>query len=88
MNDFLKMDIFFAVSTLAVIVVALGVGYLVWRAHRILLHIEHVSEQVSRESDLVRADIAELRTDIKKGKGKLKSLTSFIGKFNSRHSSK
>lgn len=80
MNEFLKMDIFFFVTT--VVVIALGIlsAYIMWRIGRVLKHIEHISEQAALESDSIRADLAEMRTDIRKGKGRLKSFFSFLKK--------
>jgi hypothetical protein len=88
MSDFLKMDAFFFITTLAVICLA-SVGTLVlWRVSRILTHVEHISEQVALESDSVRADLALVRADILRGKGRLRSLFSFFGKTVKRASKK
>jgi len=81
MNEFLKMDVFFFVATIAVIVVAVFAAYIMWRFQRILKNIEHISEQVSKESDMVREDIAEFRSDLKRGRGRLRSLFRFLSKF-------
>lgn len=80
MNEFLKMDIFFIITTIAVVMlVILGVVVFL-KVSRILGHIEHVSEQVSLESDSIRNDLVEVRRDIREGKGRLKSLFNFFGK--------
>jgi hypothetical protein len=86
MNEFLKMDIFFFVATLGVIVLTFLAAYVLWRFARILRHIEHISEQVAMESDLVRQDLAEMRGDIRAGKSRLKSLFGFLKKRTSRAS--
>ncbi len=88
MNEFLKMDIFFFVTT--VVVVALGglVAYVLWRVSRILKHIEHISQQVALETETIRGDLAEVRAEIKQGKGKLKSLLNFFGIIHKRHAKK
>jgi membrane protein implicated in regulation of membrane protease activity len=80
MNEFLKMDIFFFVTT--VVVVALGIFsvYVLWRLQRVLKNIEHISEQVARESDTIREDLAEVRRDVRRGKGRLKSVFGFLKK--------
>jgi len=80
MNEFLKMDIFFFVTTIVVLVVGMFSAYILWRIGRVLKHVEHISEQASLESDSIRADLAEMRTDIRKGKGRLKSFFSFLKK--------
>ena len=79
MDEFLKMDIFFAVATAATVVVAGFAAYALWRLARVLRHVEHISEQVSAESDAVRADLAEMRSDLRR-KGLVKSLVQFLVK--------
>jgi membrane protein implicated in regulation of membrane protease activity len=84
MDEFLKMDIFFFVTTVAVVVLAFFAAYVLWRLQRVLKNIEHVSEQVAIESDIVRQDIAEMRSDIRHGEGRLKSLFGFLAKTEKR----
>lgn len=80
------MDIFFFTTTVAVVVFSiLGIVVFV-KVSRILKNIEHISQQVSLESDNVRHDLAEVRDDIRRGKGKLKSLWGLFGKISKRTS--
>lgn len=88
MTEFLKMDVFFFITSVAVILLALLVAYVLWQVSRILKHIEHISEQVAQEAGTIRGDLAEVRADIKRGKGKLKSLFGFFGKIQKRASKK
>ncbi|MFA6519440.1 MAG: hypothetical protein WCT41_01295 [Candidatus Paceibacterota bacterium] len=88
MDEFLKMDIFFFVATVAVVVLAFFTAYVLWRLQRVLKNIEHISEQVALESDIVRQDIAEMRSDIRHGKSRLKSLFGFLGKLGKRATKK
>jgi uncharacterized protein YoxC len=88
MDEFLKMDIFFFVATVAVVVLAYFAAFVLWRLQRVLKNIEHISEQVAGESDTIRQDLAELRSDVRRGKGRLKSLFGFLGKFTKRTSKK
>lgn len=80
------MDIFFVVATFAVIAVAIFIAFVLWRLERVLKNIEYISKQVAMESDLVRQDIAEMRTSIRQGKSRLKSLFTFFGNFTKRKS--
>lgn len=80
MSDFLKMDVFFVVTTLAVIVVAFMLGLSLYYVIRILRNVEHVSHIVSEEGDLMRNDIAEMRTAIKREGVKLGALVGFFRK--------
>ncbi len=84
MEAFLKMDIFFFVTTLAVVVLAVLASITMVRLNRILKNVEHISEQVAAESDAVRLDLAEMRGDIRRGKGKIKSLLGFIDRTAKR----
>lgn len=86
MNEFLKMDIFFAATTLAVVVLASLGALVLWRVSRVLKHIEHISEQVALESDSIRGDLADVRADIRRGEGRLKSLFGFFAKTAKRAS--
>lgn len=86
MSDFLKMDIFFFVTTLAVVLLAAFGAIVLWRLSRVLKNIEHISEQVALESDEVRHDLAEIRSDIRRGKGRLKSIFDFFGKAKKKAS--
>ncbi len=77
MSEFVKMDVFFVVTTIAVIVVAGMLALALYRIVRILRNVEHVSQIVSDEGDLMRADIAEMRTAIKREGFKLTHLAAF-----------
>ena len=81
MDDFLKMDVFFVVATVGFALLAITGSIVLWRLGRILKEVEHVAGQVAAESDEIRKDIAAFRSDVRLGKGKVKSLLSFIGKI-------
>lgn len=88
MNEFLKMDIFFFVTTTVVVALGALIAYVLWRVARVLKHIEHISEQVALETETIRGDLAEVRAEIREGKGKLKSLLNFFGTIRKRHTKK
>lgn len=75
------MDIFFVVTTAAVVVLGVLAAYALVRLIRILKYLEHISEQAARESDRLREDIAQLRSDLQTGEHKIGSLLSFIGRL-------
>jgi hypothetical protein len=64
MSEFLKMDIFFFVTTLVVIAIGVLLVAILLRIWRILGFVEKISEDVSEESALLRHDVAELRRSI------------------------
>ena len=80
MSEFAKMDIFFVVTTVAVIVVAVLLSIALYRILRILRNVEHVSQIVSDEGDRVRGDIDEMRTAIKREGFKLSYFAKFAKK--------
>lgn len=80
MSDFAKMDVFFVITTVAVIVVAVLLSIALYRLLKILRNVEHVSQIVSDEGDLVRADVAEMRVAIKREGFKLAHLANFARK--------
>lgn len=67
MNEFFKMDIFFFVTTLVVIVVGVLVALILLRVYRTMTHIERISQQADEEASLIREDIAHMRGDMKRG---------------------
>ena len=88
MNEFVKMDVFFFITTIAVVILSIFGVIILWRVSCIFKHIEHISEQISLESDSIRSDLAEVRSDIRSGKGRLKSLFNFFGTTVKRSANK
>lgn len=84
MNEFIQMDIFFFITSVAVVLLTIGAAIILWQFSRILKNVEHVSEQVALESDSIRADLSEMRANIQKGKGKLQSVFKFFGRILKR----
>jgi len=64
-TDFLKMDIFFVVTTVAVVVITGLVSLVLVRAYRILGQVNEVSQIVQEEAREVKKDFERLRTRIK-----------------------
>lgn len=87
MTEFLKMDIFFVVATVAAIVVTVLTAIVLWRLAHLLKNLERISKEVAIETDIVRQDIAEVRRNIRQGKGRLTSLFGFL-KTITKHRSK
>ena len=84
MSEFLKMDVFFFVSTIGVIVFVLFGGFILWRVIRILGNVEHISLRASEESDLIKEDIDRLRSNIKDEGLKIKHVGDFLGSIFGR----
>ena len=77
MNTLVHADIFFAVTTAAVIVVTLLVAVLLIYLIMVLNRIKDIAEQVREEAVLVREDIHDLRDGVRREGFKLKHLVSF-----------
>ena len=84
MTELLQMDIFFFVTTVAVVLLGTFGTIVLWRVSRVLKNVEHLSKQAALESDLIRSDLVGMRTDIRRGKGRLKSMFRFLGKISMR----
>ena len=83
MDPFLKMDIFFFVTTLVVLalgLIMLLIGLKIWR---ILGHVERIMEIAEEETELIKEDIADLRADIRRRGFGLMSLARFVQKVTS-----
>lgn len=78
MDDFLKMDIFFAVATLSTVVVAGLTAYALVRILRILRNVEKLSDTVTEEAQLIRGDIDEMRERVKAEGFKWAHLSRFM----------
>ena len=79
MNDFLKMDIFFIVTTLVVVMLGIVVTLILFRVWRILGHVEDISRDISEESALLRNDVAQMRARIKTEGFKFAHIMSLFG---------
>lgn len=65
MTSLIKSDIFFFVTTIAVVVLSVAGLLVTLMIFRILRHIEYVSKKIRQESDNLTDDIAEMRSKIK-----------------------
>ena len=84
MEDFLKMDIFFAVTT--AVVLSGGALFIVALVYfiKILKSVDNIAQNVSAESDSVRGDLAILRQKIREEGMKVKHITDFFGGMAAR----
>lgn len=79
MNDFLKMDIFFVVTTVAVVVISILLVFVLFRFLRILKNVEDISHMVEEEGIRLREDIAHVRDSVKTEGIRVKHLLSLLG---------
>jgi hypothetical protein len=80
MNEFLKMDIFFVVATVALVVFVIMLCVALWYMIKILRAVSHVAETVDAEAQAIKSDLDDARESIKReGAGLLSSLLTMVG---------
>lgn len=84
MDNFLQMNIFFFVTTITVVVLALLAAFALYYLVRILRNVDKLSEAAADESTLLRADIADLRHNVRTEGAKIKHFAEFGKKFAGR----
>jgi hypothetical protein len=64
MNEFLKMDIFFVITSVVVVLVGVGMCFVLLRVWRILGHVERVAQMIEEGAQNVTHDIDMIRASI------------------------
>jgi predicted Holliday junction resolvase-like endonuclease len=88
MNDFLKQDIFFFVTTIAVILLTLLLCVLIIYIIKISKDIKYISQKAKSEADLISQDLSELRDNVKEKGAKLKYFISFFNNLGKKRDKK
>lgn len=65
MDSFLKMDVFFLVTTVSVAVLGVLLGIALIELIRILRNVEHTSKNISEASDSIRDDVSRFRNTLR-----------------------
>jgi uncharacterized protein YoxC len=84
----MKADIFFFVTTIAVIAVTICLIYAAYYLIRILRNVDAISEEVKNESQLVREDIQDLRANIREEGMKVKHFTQFFSGISGKRATR
>ncbi len=85
MSDVLKMDIFFVVTTIAVIILSVLLALVLYRAWRILRHVQDTSALIARESEHLRDDFESLRAIVRAEGARARTLVdTFLPKAKPR----
>lgn len=61
MEELLKMDIFFVITSVVVVVLGVFVAVVLYRVIRILNNVEKISKEVAEGAVLLRSDLDTLR---------------------------
>ena len=81
MTEFLKQDIFFFVSTIAVVVLAIALAIVLYYLIRILRNVDTIVDVAKGETNNIVHDIAEARHDIKAKVGLATAGLSHVASF-------
>jgi hypothetical protein len=85
MNEFAKMDVFFFVTTVAVIVLTLVSTIAIVYSIKILKDVKHITAKAKDESEALAADLQDLRTNVRQGGWKLKHMIGFLSSIYKRN---
>jgi biopolymer transport protein ExbB/TolQ len=85
MDDFLKMDIFFAITTFVVVVWGLIGAILLIVVIRVLRHIERLSRTVADGAEDIRGDLDDFRANVREEGVRLKHIYEFFTGATSSH---
>ena len=87
MNDFMKQDIFFFVTTIAVVILTILLAILIIYIIKISRDVKHISEKARTEADLISRDLSDLRHNMAAG-FKIKHLFSFFNNLRKSRNGK
>lgn len=88
MDTLIKADVFFFITTIAVVLLAILFIIVLIYIIRILNDMKYISRRLKKESDLVSEDIAELRAQMRRGGFKLRNLITFFSNIYKRNKRK
>ena len=81
MDDILKADIFFFITTIATIILSVFLAVVFFYTIRILKDIKHISSITKKESNIISEELSELRESIKSKGTKVKYFLHFFDKI-------
>ncbi len=81
MDTLIHADIFFFVTTIAVVVVAVVLTVVLIYLAKVLSDIKKITAQVHEETVLFREDLGDLRTEVRRDGFKLRHFMEFLARF-------
>ncbi len=84
-TSFLKSDIFFFVTTVAVVFLTIILAVLMVYIITIMRTIKRIANIAQSQAEVISEDIDDLRAEVKTRGASLKSLLAFAGRFAKRH---
>lgn len=88
MTEFVKMDVFFFVATIAVVVLALLLAILIIYIIKISRDVKYISQKAKSEADLISQDLSDLRENVRDNGAKLKYFASFFSNLGKKKADK
>jgi len=88
MQELMKADIFFFVTSLAVILLTVGLIIALYYIVRILRNVRDISERVDEGTKALAEDLTVVRSNLKTGGFAWKHIFGFLGKHSRWFSSK
>lgn len=85
MQDFIKQDVFFFITTVAVLTVTLLLAIFLVYVIRIARSVDKITTKVRQETDMISEELGELRRNIKKEGVRLKHLANFANNLVKRN---
>lgn len=77
----MKSDVFFFITSIAVIILSVAVAAALVYAIRILRNVDHISKTVRDESDLIIKDVSKLREEAENNGVKVGRLVRIFKKY-------
>ncbi len=85
MTEFAKMDVFFYVTTIAVVILTIALVIASVYLIKILKDIKYIVRKARVETELLASDIGELRDSVKEEGAKIKHWVKFFGNIYKRN---
>jgi hypothetical protein len=79
-----RMDLFFAITSFAVVAVAAVLCFVGWRLARLIGSIHRLADEAVDEAKALRADVGEAREAVRREGFKLRHVLGLVGKVGSR----
>ena len=84
----MKSEIFFFITSIAVVLLTILVGIIAAYLIRILRNVDDISKTAKDEAELIKEDVADLRQNIRNEGIKVKSFVNFFNKLKGRKGKK
>ncbi len=84
MNEFAKMDIFFVITSLAVVLLGILLAVLAVYLIKISRDVKYITQRAKSEADLISQDLSDLRQNVKDKGAKLKFFANFFNNLSKK----